>query len=357
MAFRCAQKLANALLETKAINDYNWKVRERKSRAKQLAEDWFKQQREMRTIQVDHSLNSLRKSLEGTRKQLDKAFGTDFSNLPPIASTPEHLCILSSNGEVLGYRMRYDARFLPALDKTTAALPPCPQVVSDRGEFEERHYAVWADYKTGSVPFLSLDYRADDERGNGAASEWVEGNAGLLRAVSNAHRCIVPQEYGRVVMAGNRISIKLGLKPLFKGWFGAAIHQNMTGKHASGLHLDGKDYSLSCLIPWGEFKGGNLVLVQLGLKVEIRPGDAFFFRSSHIVHQLDEVEGTRGVVTLFSHTNTFTWADRQERIRKGQETEKDIRAERAVQEKAKKEKLKRQTDEDAEQSQTKRWKM
>jgi hypothetical protein len=33
---------------------------------------------------------------------------------------------------------------------------------------------------------------------------------------------------------------------------------------------------LSCLIPWGENEGGDLLLVQLGMEVELTPGDAFF---------------------------------------------------------------------------------
>ncbi len=51
------------------------------------------------------------------------------------------------------------------------------------------------------------------------------------------------------------------------------------------------------------------MLVQLGIKVELQPGDAFFFRSAHIVHMIEEPKGDRGVVTMFSHANTFTYID------------------------------------------------
>jgi hypothetical protein len=51
--------------------------------------------------------------------------------------------------------------------------------------------------------------------------------------------------------------------------------------------------------------------VQLGMKVELKPGDAFFFRSCEIVHVIEEQKGSRGVVTLFSHANTFTYIERK----------------------------------------------
>jgi predicted 2-oxoglutarate/Fe(II)-dependent dioxygenase YbiX len=74
--------------------------------------------------------------------------------------------------------------------------------------------------------------------------------------------------------------------------------------------MDEKDYGLSYLVPWGEYEGGDLVLVQLGIKVELRPGDAIFFRSAHIVRMIGKPKRDRGIVTLFSHANTFTYIDK-----------------------------------------------
>jgi hypothetical protein len=51
--------------------------------------------------------------------------------------------------------------------------------------------------------------------------------------------------------------------------------------------------------------------VQLGIKVELQPGDAFFFCSAHIVHMIEKLKGTCGVVTLFLHANIFTYRDRK----------------------------------------------
>jgi hypothetical protein len=104
---------------------------------------------------------------------------------------------------------------------------------------------------------------------------------------------------------------ELRIGPLLSSWFRAAIHKNMSGQFASCLHRDIKDYGLSCLVPWGEYEGGDLVLVQLGMKMELKPGDAFFFCSCEIVHDIEEQKSFRGIVTLFSLANTFTHIDRK----------------------------------------------
>ncbi len=76
------------------------------------------------------------------------------------------------------------------------------------------------------------------------------------------------------------------------------------------MHRNMRDYGLTCLVPFGNFSGGNLVLMQLGLKVILQPGDVFFFRSSLIAHQVETVEGTRSVLNLFTYANVFAWADK-----------------------------------------------
>jgi hypothetical protein len=310
MACRSVEHLAKDLFNTKAIYDKGWSKKERWRRTLGLAEDWQEQQNGMKVVKVKNTMASLKKSLVGTRGKLEKVFGGDYSKFTKYASTLKHLCILGSDGKVLGYMVRYNASFLSELAASSAQLPPIPLSKTSRGEFEEKHYVVWADYAVKLVPFISLEFKRDEKK-NGAASEWMRRNERLIRAVNNARRCIVPGEYSRVVMAGERLEDDLGVKALFWSWFGAAIHQKMSGKYASCLHRDEKDYGLSCLVPSGEYKGGNLVLVQLGIKVELRPGDAFFFRSAHIVHLIEEPKGTRGVVTLFSHANTFTYIDRK----------------------------------------------
>ncbi len=94
---------------------------------------------------------------------------------------------------------------------------------------------------------MSLEFRKDNKKKE-AASWWIEASRDLLNAVRNAHRCIVPGEYGRVRATGKRIEKELGIGPLFSSWLGDAIHEKMSGQFASCLHRDSKDYWLSSLV-------------------------------------------------------------------------------------------------------------
>jgi hypothetical protein len=60
----------------------------------------------------------------------------------------------------------------------------------------------------------------------------------------------------------------------------------MTGEESSELNRDMMDYGLTCLVPWGNYTGGDLVLAQLGLKVEIWPGDVFFSGAGSLLTRL-----------------------------------------------------------------------
>jgi hypothetical protein len=62
----------------------------------------------------------------------------------------------------------------------------------------------------------------------------------------------------------------------------------MSRKYASDLHRVEKNNGWSCLVTWREYEGENDVLVQVGINVEVRPGDASFFYTTHIVHHIEE---------------------------------------------------------------------
>ena len=50
-------------------------------------------------------------------------------------------------------------------------------------------------------------------------------------------------------------------------WFGVVINEAVTG--STGTHLDFSDSEFNCTVPWGEYKGGALVLWQLKMIVEL----------------------------------------------------------------------------------------
>jgi hypothetical protein len=94
----------------------------------------------------------------------------------------------------------------------------------------------------------------------------------------------------------------------------------------STTHRDVKDdfTVFNAVAPFGKYKGGDLVLWGLKMRVEMRPGDVFFFFGSIISHNVTAVEGDRNSVNLFTHHSTLVWADR---VLKG-EKESGLRAEK-----------------------------
>jgi hypothetical protein len=93
---------------------------------------------------------------------------------------------------------------------------------------------------------------------------------------------ISPMTYVRYGGARPYLQARRNLQPLCGIWFGVAINEAVTG--STGTHLDFSDSGFNCVIPWGEYKRGALVLWQLKMIVELEPGDAFFFMGSLIAH-------------------------------------------------------------------------
>jgi hypothetical protein len=78
------------------------------------------------------------------------------------------------------------------------------------------------------------------------------------------------------------------LEPLLKAWGGVALNEGMTEEGAM-VHKDAKDNMTNCAVPWGEFTGGDVVLMELKKKVVMRAGDAFFFNGECIAHKWEGV--------------------------------------------------------------------
>jgi hypothetical protein len=60
-----------------------------------------------------------------------------------------------------------------------------------------------------------MEFRRDIRK-HEIASRWIKANRDLLRAVNNAHICIVLGEYGRVLAARKIRKKVLGLCPIFR---------------------------------------------------------------------------------------------------------------------------------------------
>ncbi|KAI9776765.1 MAG: hypothetical protein M1816_005091 [Peltula sp. TS41687] len=298
------------LLDSGAMADLGWPQAQARQNTKRFLQRWLKQQEGMTTTVSTVSYVELKElaSSASHKKVIEELIATDSSKFTHLESTPTHSRIVDTRDVVLGYRYRVPKNLLGQLVESTSRVPHRQVQNTVRGSFINRHYAVWRDY--AMVPFLSAEYRQDLP----ASLQWLEANRGLFTYLSNGLRMISPMNYARY--AGTKpVLEKLDLEPLCGVWYGAAINQETRG--ASGTHQDWGDFGLNCVIPWGEYQGGGLVLWQLGLVVELRPGDAFFFMGSLIAHNVKEMEDVRNSIDLFCHGNVLTWKDKEDKKEKG----------------------------------------
>ncbi len=238
-----------------------------------------------------------------------QAFGrVDTSGFERIESSEEHLCIRNSRGEILGYRIRLPPAVFGTFRRSAAALPRIRRRTHCRDRSSVRHWVVWSDYSPKGRPRLSKQYREENDSGDGVAQRWIEENEELVKLLSHTLRMISPHEYARGLEAGEMMRKKEGLERLFQAWCGVALNKGMTGEGGM-VHKDAKDYRTNCAVPWGEFTGGDVVLMELEKKVEVRAGDAFFFRGECIAHKKEVVQGVRGVADFFTHKNVLNWCD------------------------------------------------
>ena len=84
-------------------------------------------------------------------------------------------------------------------------------------------------------------------------------------------------------------------------WHGLAINeaQSQSGK----LHKDYADAkeAYNCIIPYGDWQGGEVILWDLKKKVELKEGQALIFQGRIIMHNAWRIEGSRNSVDLFIH--------------------------------------------------------
>ncbi len=305
------EKRFSLFMDSGVMDDKNWPKEELKHRIKQRIKMWEKWQKGITYTKSRVTYVELKEERVGRQKEVLEAAkeGRDVNTFKVIKSHENHHAIIDQHGEILGYRFRIKPELLKTLDETTAALPPAKVNARNRGDYPTRHYSVWRDYS--KTPYESAEYRKELS----ASKEWCDKNEKLFENLSEALRMISPMTYVRYRGAQPYLQA-LNMQPLCGIWFGVAINQVVTG--STSTHLDFGDWGYNCVVPWGEYNGGGLVLWQLELIVELEPSDAFFFMGSLIAHNVGEIEGVRNSIDLFCHKNVLSWKDMCDEERRGE---------------------------------------
>ena len=82
---------------------------------------------------------------------------------------------------------------------------------------------------------------------------------------------------------------------------GLAVNEGQT--RSGQPHKDYADAkeAFNCVIPYGDWQGGEIILWDLKQRVELKEGQALFFHGRIIIHNAWRIEGKRNYVDLFIH--------------------------------------------------------
>ena len=281
----------------------------------------------------------------------------NFAYYPSRGGASRFLEIRDPNGKLLGFRfpikdehlenLKISETILPQVSSHSTTTSPNSQPANElgsatsavaapavapavprrhkRGTFQVKHWGVWADYEK------EFRMTKDMEDALDIVNPWVEKNEDLFTELSEVLRMVDPAQYAH---CRNHFKEEMGkvlgpdgnpLKPIAGIWHTVALNRIQVG-NASSKHIDWKDNrtSYNCIVPWGTWGGGDLVLWPLKMRVEIQEGDGFLFLGGLIAHSVMAIkqgkktsliglemklmridQGLRNTIDLFIHKSNF----------------------------------------------------
>jgi hypothetical protein len=159
------------------------------------------------------------------------------------------------------------------------------------------------------MPYYSSEYlkqKAD-------ADQFLAANRALFELLGEKLRVVDTSMAEKFQRAAR--DLPAGQKPLCAPWMGCAINQGQDDVFTGGAtHRDKHDEpkGFNAVVPFGDYNGADLLLWPLEARVEMRRGDAIFFRGSIIAHNTLPVEsGVRNSLDCFSHREVFHWVEKK----------------------------------------------
>ncbi|KAI9781520.1 MAG: hypothetical protein M1839_005935 [Geoglossum umbratile] len=268
---------------------------------------WADAQHNMDVIQVPFLFNDLwniaRK--KNQKQYIAKVTRQGWQEFQVLASSNNHLRIEDQSGHLLAYRLRVPTTYTQTLNNTDSLIPIIPFTKHERGNTVNRHWGMWKKYV--AEPRMTSEYCRDQPY----AQQWLEANEGLFGYLSDVLRLLEPEMYMRY----NSILPFLpdGVQPSCGAWHACAINQGMITEGKA--HFDYSDYhcGLNAVTGWGDHTTAKLILWQLGLALEVKPGDAVLFLGRVLIHNAVDIQGgARSVVDCFTHEDPLTWTDRKQ---------------------------------------------
>ena len=262
---------------------------------------------------------------------LDSDLPNDFSSIHSIPSCPYatiHSTEKNNPSILLAFQIPVPTTFISQLQNSHSILPKHQSVYQQGGIHDSRHYTLWGDYSW--TPYMSKEFLKD----GAAATNWIQDNKALFQYLADELKLRDPATYGKMngtlwldnIIQHNGVHLGQNVKKTKKQkekqkeegnewedeeevklekvsglWHGLAINeaQSQSGKPHKD-YADAKE-AYNCVIPCGDWRGGEVILCDLTKKVELKEGQALFFQGRIIMHNAWRIEGSRNSVDLFIH--------------------------------------------------------
>ena len=255
------------------------------------------------------TLGELRANYTPHHKAIPPELLANVHKFQRIKSDPNRpLFIYGKDGGLIAVRTTLDD---PEIIKTlTASLQALPGRTNlkfrgvDRGSYSTRHLTVWCAY--AKKPFISRELK-DDEAAN---LEFLNANQKLWTKLSDILGQISPSTYKAFL----RYPLPKELKRFCTAWAGCVVNLGDKDPVQTKPHRDVKEsiFGFSCVVPAGNYSGGDLILYDLEMIIELAPGDVFMFPDSLIHHANEDVTGgERSSIVAFTQENMFHYWKRK----------------------------------------------
>jgi hypothetical protein len=172
---------------------------------------------------------------------------------------------------------------------------------------------------------MSAAYIADGEK----AKEFVNACKPLWDKAGRIMKSVFPKAHRKYI----KFAMGKGLARLAEPWMGMSVNEGCDEDPVmTEEHRDPNDafYGVSCVCPFGDYEGGDLICWELEAIVELKPGDLFFFPAHLITHSNTKVKGERHSLVAFTQQGVIDFFekkkncpdDRKQQMRKKQGNKK-----------------------------------
>jgi hypothetical protein len=169
----------------------------------------------------------------------------------------------------------------------------------NRGQYRSVHLGTWAAYSQKCI--VTRELKDAGPKG----MEFMERNKPLWSEMSR----LLGQYAPGVFKQFQRYPLNEPCQRFCGAWCACVVNDGAQDPSATRAHRDVKEaqYGYSCIFSCGDFEGGALILYELGIVVEMGPGDMVMFPDCVVTHSNESAKGHRISIITFTQENVYDY--------------------------------------------------